>query len=114
MQWFNQIPEVPVDALSENTPNTEGSFMLLKYRADLLYYKKEYRQSAVQYEAVLKEVPVSNSVVHREVTDSLARCWLHVGEFQRALEKGQMLVSICKLVYSIVLFLQYKWSPVAM
>ena len=108
MQWFNQIPEAPVDALSEKTTKTDGNFMLLKYRADLLYFQKAYHQSAIQYEAVLKEVPLSNSVVHREVTDSLARCLLHVGEFKNALEKAQLLVSMCKLICSIVFHLHHS------
>lgn len=96
MQWFNYSSEVPEDTCSDSAPSAGVNFMVLKYRADLLYFEKEYGKSAVQYEAVLKEVPLSNSVVHREVTDSLARCWLHVGEFQKALEKAQLLVSIHK------------------
>jgi len=44
------------------------------------------------YNHILKVLPVTNALVRREVTDSLARCQLHLGEYNEALAYAKSLV----------------------
>ena len=43
--------------------------------------------------ATLQVLPPSNRVVHREVKDSLTRCYLGHGEFRNALGRAEELVA---------------------
>lgn len=67
--------------------------MLLKYRADLLYYQKQYESALTFYEATLEAVPPTNNVVVREMNQSLVKCRLHLKQPQLALETAWLLVS---------------------
>ena len=88
IQWF-----------TEHHDDNDGDFMLIKYRADLLYLQKQYSAAVPGYEASLRSVPPSNGVVVRELTESLARCWLHLERPRLALEKACLLVSsVCAYV----------------
>ena len=69
-----------------------ADFMLLKYRADLYFSLKDYRSAAPLFEQVLVLLPPLNAMVKREVTDSLARCYRHLGAYQRAKERATQLV----------------------
>ena len=67
--------------------------MLLKFRADFLYYRKQYSAAVEVYHHVLELLPPTNALVRREVADSLARCQLHLGGYVEALEYAKSLVS---------------------
>ena len=67
-------------------------FMLLKYRADLCYSLKDFCSAAALFEQVLELLPPLNAMVKREVTDSLARCYRHLGEHQKAEETAKQMV----------------------
>ena len=69
-----------------------GDFMLLKYRADLCYSLKEFSSAAGLFEQVLELLPPLNAMVKREVVDSLARCYSHLGQHQLALERAKQMV----------------------
>ena len=71
----------------------QGSdFMLLKYCADLCYSLKEFSSAAALFEQVLELLPPLNAMVKREVTDSLARCYNHLGQHQLAEERAKQMV----------------------
>ena len=44
------------------------------------------------YNHILEILPPTNALVRREVTDSLARCQLHLGEYSKALVYARSLV----------------------
>lgn len=69
-----------------------GDFMLLKYRADLCYSLKEFSSAADLFEQVLELLPPLNAMVNREVVDSLARCYSHLGQHQLAQERAKEMV----------------------
>ena len=69
-----------------------GDFMLLKYQADLCYSLKEFSSAAGLFEQVLELLPPLNAMVKREVVDSLARCYSHLGQHQLALERAKQMV----------------------
>ena len=85
------------DADASDTGNTGGqeleNHMLLKFRADFLYYRKQYSTAVEVYHHVLELLPPTNALVRREVADSLARCQLHLGGYVEALEYAKSLVS---------------------
>lgn len=64
----------------------------MKYKADLLYHHREYKEAAELFEKMLVLVPKRNMYVAREVRDSLAHCYLRIGEGQRAMEEAEKLV----------------------
>lgn len=66
--------------------------MLLKYRADLLYYQKDYKSAAQLFEDTLGKLPQISSLVKREIIDSIARCYLHLKEYAKAKENAEQLV----------------------
>ena len=88
MQWFT---EPRYDSCTDSS-SPDSDFMLTKFRADLAYLQRQYKQAATLYEATLRAVPPSNTVVVREVTESVARCRLHLSQPKLALEKAQLLV----------------------
>ena len=105
LQWFVE-PSFSAhctegsSVLSESTACSHGGaqseactdFMLLKYRADLCYSLKDFTLAAQLFEQVLELLPPMNAMVKREVTDSLARCYRHLGDYQKAKERAAQLV----------------------
>jgi len=85
------------DTGASDAGNTGGqeleNHMLLKFRADFLYYRKQYSAAVEIYHHVLELLPPTNALVRREVADSLARCQLHLGGYVEALEYAKSLVS---------------------
>ena len=71
----------------------DGPYMAAKFRADLLYQRKDYLSAGKAYEQLLTVVPKAHTSVRREVEDSLVRCWLAVGRVEEALSKAGQLVS---------------------
>ena len=88
VQWFT---EPKYDSCTDSS-SPDSDFMLTKFRADLLYLQRQYEQAVTLYEATLRAVPLSNTVVVREVTESVARCSLHLSQPELALEKAWLLV----------------------
>lgn len=104
MQWFLEEP-FPTNKSSEISSlgcNCEcpkdrpqggtDDFMLLKYRADLCYSLKEFSSAAGLFEQVLELLPPLNAMVKREVLDSLARCYDHLGQHNLAQERAKQIV----------------------
>ena len=90
IQWFLQDPGAS-DGGSSGTQETENH-MLLKFRADFLYYRKQYSAAVEVYHRILEILPPTNGLVRKEVTDSLTRCQLHLGGYLEALEYAKSLV----------------------
>lgn len=82
------------DEHRERSKQAGADFMLLKYRADLSYSLKDFRTATPLFEQVLELLPQMNAMVKREVTDSLARCYSKLGEYERAKEKALQLVGL--------------------
>lgn len=82
-----------VDICERSKEQAEGcDFMLLKYRADLCYSLKEFSSAAVLFEQVLELLPPLNAMVKREIVDSLARCYSHLGQHRLAEERAKQMV----------------------
>lgn len=103
VQWFleeshpaNKISQVPSGGGNfvscEQPQRGAGDFMLLKYRADLCYSLKDFSSAAVLFEQVLELLPPLNAMVKREVVDSLARCYSHLGQHELAQESAKQMV----------------------
>ena len=90
LQWFLQ------DTV-EGARDSEGH-TLLKYRADFLYHRKQYSAAVAMFNHILEILPSTNALVRREVTDSLARCQLHLGEYSKALVYAKSLVGYTPLL----------------
>ncbi|KAL7835907.1 hypothetical protein SRHO_G00282540 [Serrasalmus rhombeus] len=58
----------------------------MKFRADLKYRRKQYQGALDDYRACLSLVPNGNLSLKRDVLDSIARCYSHLGLRERALE----------------------------
>ena len=86
LQWFLQDT---IEGAEDHT--------LLKYRADFLYHRKRYPAAVATYNRILEILPATNALVRREVTDSLARCQLHLGEYSEALVYAKSLVGYTPL-----------------
>jgi hypothetical protein len=67
--------------------------VILKYRADLCYRRQQLDTATSLYLGIIEVLPPSNRVVHREVKDSLTRCYLGCGEFRNALRCAEELVA---------------------
>lgn len=65
--------------------------MAAKYKADLLYRRKDYLAASATYEQLLSVLPKAHSQVKREIEDSLVRCWLALGHLEKALSKARQL-----------------------
>ena len=84
-QWFVKATGVG---------GTEGdNHVILKFQADLFYHRGLYQEASSRYSQVLEVLPPSNTVVRREVADSLARCSLQQGDPDLAVECARRLVS---------------------
>ena len=66
--------------------------MLLKYRADLLYYQRDFQSATQLYKETLSILPQISSLVKREIIDSLTRCYIHLKDYARAMETADQLV----------------------
>ena len=89
LQWFNEV------LLPSNNVGGEESYMPTKFKADLLYRRKDYLSASITYEKLLSLLPNTHSQVRREIEDSLVRCWLALGRREEALSKARQLVSYC-------------------
>ena len=56
-----------------------------KYQGDLLYHKHEYQQALVMYQESWQSLPPNNTVLERELLESMAMCLLKLGKFNEAL-----------------------------
>jgi tetratricopeptide (TPR) repeat protein len=84
-EWFNGVA---VGGSSE-----ERDHVILKYRADLCYHRRQLKEATLLYLQVLEVLPSSNTTVHREVIDSLTRCYLATGKHHEALQHAKQLVA---------------------
>lgn len=78
----------PLWFLNENIdgrPNMEA-IVILKHQADYFYYYKNYAKAANLYEQGLKLIQPNNNTWRREFLENLARCMLHEGNPQAALD----------------------------
>ncbi|KAL6462279.1 hypothetical protein MHYP_G00287010 [Metynnis hypsauchen] len=63
----------------------------MKFRADLKYRRKQYQGAIDDYRACLSLVPNGNLSLKRDVLESIARCYSHLGLRERALETCEKL-----------------------
>ena len=56
-----------------------------KCQGDLLYHKHEYQQALVMYQESWQSLPPNNTVLERELLESIAMCLLKLGKFNEAL-----------------------------
>ena len=68
-------------------------FMVLKYKADLIYYQRNYLEASELYKKVLAVVPRSNGCVTREIREALVRCYLRLEQGELAQLEAEHLVS---------------------
>lgn len=71
----------------------DDDHVILKFRADLFYHRGLYQEASTHYSRVLETLPPSNTVVRREVEDSLARSSLQLGDPHQAVDYARKLVS---------------------
>ncbi|KAL5474404.1 hypothetical protein EMCRGX_G026346 [Ephydatia muelleri] len=84
-EWFSEV------LLPSNNVGGEESYMPTKFKADLLYRRKDYLSASITYEKLLSLLPNTHSQVRREIEDSLVRCWLALGRREEALSKARQL-----------------------
>ncbi|XP_007242180.3 zinc fingers and homeoboxes protein 1 [Astyanax mexicanus] len=58
----------------------------MKFRADLKYRRKQYQDALDDYTTCLSLVPNGNLSLKRDVLESMARCYSHLGLREQALE----------------------------
>lgn len=58
---------------------------ILKYRGDLLYQKRKYKEALGVYQESFQCFPPNNAVQGRELMESMALCLLKLGKFDDAL-----------------------------
>lgn len=91
------IPNLPFIS-KENGSIHDMNFVTLKYRADLLYYHKDYNKAAMAYSILLTWVPKSNACVTRELRDALVRCHLRLGKGELAKQDAEKMVCAREVV----------------
>ncbi|KAI4891111.1 hypothetical protein NFI96_032866 [Prochilodus magdalenae] len=66
----------------------------MKFRADLKYRRKEYQSAIDDYRAGLSLVPNSNLSLKRDILESIARCYSHLGLREQALDTCEKLLEL--------------------
>ncbi len=98
MQWFVEHEDASQHSAAMVHTYTDPSsihsieFSVLKHRADLLYYQRQYREAVQLYGRILAAVPESNACVSREVRDAIARCHFKLGDGEQAREEAERMV----------------------
>lgn len=85
LQWFQS---------SINDEDEEIFAQKLKFRADLLYHRKEYFTALDEYNKYLDEYAGKSTQMKRNFLDCKARCQLKCGYFNEAYETAKSLVCI--------------------
>lgn len=75
-QWFMR-----------SSPNNDPAEKqnIRKFQGDLLYHKHKYEQAFVMYQESRQRLPPNNTVLDRELLESMAMCLLKLGKFNEAL-----------------------------
>ncbi|KAL4616979.1 zinc fingers and homeoboxes protein 1-like [Arapaima gigas] len=59
---------------------------ILKFRADLSFRQREYEKAMQDYISCLALVPKGNVTIRRDILESQARCYCHLGQQEASLE----------------------------
>ena len=86
---------------SPNSDHAERQ-TISKYQGDLLFRKQNYREAFAVYQESRKYLPPNNTVLDRELIESMAICLLKLGKCDDAvtLLKEVMVSSICHLCHT--------------
>ncbi|XP_066479459.1 uncharacterized protein C8orf76 homolog isoform X2 [Tiliqua scincoides] len=84
IKWFCE------EAVSEDDAE---SVNMKKFRGDLAYKQQEFKKALFEYSDCLMLLAPSNIAMRRDIQESRARCLVHLGRHQEALEIAEMLRS---------------------
>ncbi|XP_021500911.1 uncharacterized protein C8orf76 homolog isoform X2 [Meriones unguiculatus] len=59
---------------------------LKKFRGDLAYRRQEYEKALQEYSSISEQLPSTNFAMKRDVQEGQARCLVHLGRHEEALE----------------------------
>ena len=66
----------------------------LKYKADLLYFQNKFETALVKYKLCIQLIGRTNHVFHRDIGESIARCYVALGHYEDAESSVKALVCI--------------------
>ncbi|KAK3601535.1 hypothetical protein CHS0354_027677 [Potamilus streckersoni] len=95
---YNAKFSSPLWFLSATAEDTDSVAQIRKFKGDNFFYLGNYREAAEAYRACLDVLPENNKIMQREVSESLARCFLHLGEAEKALKLAEELQKNCMTV----------------
>nr|XP_034981353.1 uncharacterized protein C8orf76 homolog isoform X2 [Zootoca vivipara] len=81
-EWFCEETDWDDDAECVN---------IKKFRGDLAYKQREFKKALCEYSGCLALLPPSNAAMRRDVQESQARCFAHLGRHKEALEIAETL-----------------------
>ncbi|CAI5779044.1 XP_028592043.1uncharacterized protein C8orf76 homolog isoform X2 [Podarcis lilfordi] len=81
-EWFCEETDWDDDAECVN---------IKKFRGDLAYKQREFKKALCEYSGCLVLLPPSNAAMRRDVQESQARCFAHLGRHKEALEIAETL-----------------------
>ncbi|KAB1257912.1 uncharacterized protein Cadr_000022763 [Camelus dromedarius] len=64
-----------------------------KFKGDLAYRRREYQKALQEYSSISEKLPSTNFAMKRDVQEGQARCLVHLGRHQEALEIATNLLS---------------------
>ena len=89
MQWYTSK-----DLSNEEQPTLEDC-QLIKYQADLLFYRKDYKGALAKYEERLQYLcNMNNNSMLREIHGSIINCHLKLGSVDKAVVHVKEIVSL--------------------
>lgn len=83
--WYNTVE-----------PEPENAAVIIKFRGDNSYHKKNYHDALQQYKDALGTLPANNKVLRQDLMECLARCYLHMEKYAEAMDISQQLVRDAK------------------
>ncbi|KAL3869485.1 hypothetical protein ACJMK2_042162 [Sinanodonta woodiana] len=95
---YNAKFSSPLWFLSAAAEDTDSIAQLRKFKGDNFFYQGNYIEAGEAYRACLDALPENNKIMQREVNESLARCFLHLGEAEKALKVAEELQKNCMTV----------------
>ncbi|XP_063443847.1 uncharacterized protein C8orf76 homolog [Mytilus trossulus] len=78
------------------TPEPDNAGHVYKFRGDNLYHQKQYTEAIDSYKEGLDSLPLNSKTLRQDISECLARCYLHTEKYAEALDIAQQLVSDAK------------------
>nr|XP_031547154.1 uncharacterized protein C8orf76 homolog isoform X3 [Vicugna pacos] len=72
-----------------------------KFKGDLAYRRREYQKALQEYSSISEKLPSTNFAMKRDVQEGQARCLVHLGRHEEALEIAANLFAICSSLQNL-------------